>query len=123
MSSRRQSLVGLIETVELLETFAAMGWMLDGLLDGEIGDFGQFADVDILFNFSLKNFFRQFGGHFENGGALRNVCHAEIDCWTRGRQDRTCGWPDGLNLDLWVARLARWLGFWTILTPMRSFFL
>ena len=33
MSSRRQSLVGLIETVELLETFAAMGWMLDGLLD------------------------------------------------------------------------------------------
>ena len=45
--------------------------MLDGLLDpgggetgGEIGDFGQFADVDILFSFSLKTFFRQIGGHF-----------------------------------------------------------
>ena len=24
----------------------------------------------------------------------------EIDtCWTRGRQDGTCGWPDGLDLD------------------------
>ena len=76
--------LGIIETVELLETFAAMGWMLDGLLDpggvtvgpggGEIGEFGQFADVDILFNFSLKNFSSTFGGHFENGGALRNVC-------------------------------------------------
>ena len=74
MSSRRQSLVGLIETVELLETFAAMGWMLDGLLDpggvtvgpmgGQIGEFGQFVDVDILFSFFFDKFFRQNGGHF-----------------------------------------------------------
>ena len=70
MSSRRQSLVGLIETVELLETFAAMGWMLDGLLDPggvtvgpmggqmawiwtagyqDVDDFGQFADATFFF--------------------------------------------------------------------------
>ena len=56
----------------LLETFAAMGWMLDGL--GEIGDFRHDGDVYSSNVFSLKKFFRQNGGHFWNGRVLRNVC-------------------------------------------------
>ena len=44
-------------------------------------------------------------------GAPRDVCHDEIACWTRGRQDGTCGWPDGLNLDRWVARWRDGLDF------------
>ena len=72
---------------------------------GEIGEFGQFADVDILFNFSLKNFSREIGGHFEMAELFETFATLRLMLAGPVGGGWTCGWPYGLDLDRWVARL------------------